>query len=105
VRLGGRAGWGALFDGADETFLAFTCDPAAVPFVGICLMRGGWPETGEPSYSVILEPCNGWPDRLDLAITRGDCAVIPPRGERLWQVSLHLGRGPAALDAVIGRPS
>ena len=102
------AGWSALYDEADEHFLAFTFDPASVPFMGVCQLRGGWPED-VPSYSTILEPCNGWPDRLDLAMSRGASVEIPANGERTWQVTLHVGQGKGALDALLtmddGRPT
>lgn len=94
------AGWSALYDEADEHFLAFTFDPTAIPFMGVCQLRGGWP-TDVPSYSTILEPCNGWPDRLDLASTRGASIDIPAQGERSWQVTLHLGQGKSALEQII----
>jgi hypothetical protein len=94
-------GWAALIDENDGHFLAFTFDPTVVPFVGLALMRGGWPESGEASRSVILEPCSGWPDRLDLAITRGACAVVPASGTRRWQVTLQLGIGRDRLDRAL----
>jgi hypothetical protein len=97
------AGWAALVDETAGHFLAFTFDPVQTPFVGICHIRGGWPAEGEPAYSTILEPCAGWPDRLDLAITRGACMIIPPQGERRWQVTLHVGTGSTALAQAISQ--
>ena len=94
------AGWSALYDETDEHFLAFTFDPASIPFMGVCQLRGGWP-TDVPSYSTILEPCNGWPDRLDLAMSRGASIAIPAKGERQWQVTLHIGQGQRALAAIL----
>lgn len=93
-------GWAALFDEGDDHFLAFTFDPATVPFVGICLIRDS--QLGDSSvYTAILEPCTGWPDRLDLAATRGAGMVIPPQGDARWSVTLHLGQGKTALGQVI----
>lgn len=94
------AGWSALYDESDEHFLAFTFDPNSVPFMGVCQLRGGWPED-VPSYSTILEPCNGWPDRLDLAMTRGASVEIPAKGERAWQVTVHVGQGKSALTTLV----
>ncbi len=95
-----KEGWAALFDESDDHFLAFTFDPAEVPFVGICLIRDS--QLGDSAvYTAILEPCNGWPDRLDLAMTRGAGMVIPPQGESRWSVNLHLGQGKAALGQLI----
>lgn len=95
-------GYAALIDESDGAFLAFTFDPQQVPFVGVCHIRNGWADVGAPSNSTILEPCSGWPDRLDLAMTRGAAMVIPPRDERRWQVNLHVGTGQVALERVIG---
>jgi hypothetical protein len=90
-------GWAGLYDPADEHFLLFTFEVAEVPYVGLAQMRGGWPENETPSYSLILEPCTGWPDRLDVAIPRGACMTIPPESERHWTVTLHLGAGESRL--------
>ncbi|MCC7358542.1 MAG: hypothetical protein IT317_03645 [Anaerolineales bacterium] len=87
-------GWAGFHDGEDDHYLLFTFAPAEVPFVGLALMRGGWPATGAPVYSLILEPCTGWPDRLDIAIPRGAAMTIPAQGERAWSLDLRLGVGP-----------
>lgn len=97
------AGYAALYDEASGHFLAFTFDPQSVPFVGVCHIRNGWREVGAPSNSTILEPCTGWPDRLDLAMTRGASMTIPAQGERRWQVVLQVGKGAEALQQVIGQ--
>jgi galactose mutarotase-like enzyme len=91
----GRA---ALYTPSNGQFVAMRFDPAAVPYVGLAAMRGGWPETGEPSYSVILEPCTGWPDRLDIAIPRGDAMEIPAKATVRWATAVHLGVGWGELE-------
>jgi hypothetical protein len=96
-----REGWAALYSPSNDHFVAMTFDPSAVPHVGIAAMRGGWPESGEPSYSVILEPCTGWPDRLDIAIPRGRAMTIPAKSAVTWEVTLHVGTGRAALERSI----
>lgn len=97
-------GWAALYHPDDEHFVAFTFDPSDIPFVGVCQIRGGWPAQGKPAYTVLLEPCTGWPDRLDLAVAHGTARVIPAGKSRQWQVQLHLGRTRAALEACLARP-
>lgn len=97
-------GWAALFHPDDEAFVAFTFDPAAIPFMGVCQIRGGWPSDGVPTYSTLLEPCTGWPDRLDLALSRGADRVVPGGGTLQWQVTLHVGHGRAALEKIVARP-
>jgi hypothetical protein len=93
-------GWAGLYDQADDHFLLFTFDPTEVPFVGLAQMRGGWPENETPSHSLILEPCSGWPDRLDVAIPRGAAVLFPGLAERTWRVRLHLGCGRAGVDEI-----
>jgi hypothetical protein len=95
-------GWSALYDAATGEFIAFTFDPTEVPFMGICQIRDGWPSEGESAFTTILEPCTGWPDRLDVAAERGAHQVIPARGEKSWRVILHIGQGKEALQSVIG---
>ncbi|MCL4545799.1 MAG: hypothetical protein M1118_14625 [Chloroflexi bacterium] len=100
-----RQGAAALLDEQTRDFVVFRFDPATVPFVGLAVHRGGWPETGQPSFSAALEPCTGWPDRLDVAIERGVAMTIPPRGTLRWSVQLHHGRGRAELERVVGTDS
>ena len=52
---------------------------------------GGWPVDEPGYYNLGLEPCRGYPDRLDHALERGDCLAARP-GERLaWQMDLCVG--------------
>lgn len=94
-------GWAALFDGASEQWLAFLFDPDDVPFVGFWANRSGWPED-RPSFDIALEPCSGFPDRLDIATTHGAATFIPPSGERRWQVRVRIGRGLQNLEETLG---
>jgi hypothetical protein len=94
-------GWAALHDGASDQWLAFTFDPAEVPLVGFWGNRSGWP-AGRPGFNLALEPCSGCPDRLDIAVPRGEHQTVPPGGELAWRLDVHVGRGRAGLDRVIG---
>jgi galactose mutarotase-like enzyme len=95
-------GWCALHDPEDGFYVAMLFDTDAVPFVGLSMNFGGWPVEGPGYYNLGLEPCNGFPDRLDLALERGSCQVVPPLGQRSWQLDLHLGRC-ASISAEIER--
>jgi hypothetical protein len=97
-------GWAALYHPDDNAFVAFTFDPKQIPFMGVCQIRGGWPAQGTPTYSILLEPCTGWPDRLDLALSRGAGMVVPGNGALEWEVALHVGNGRQALEQIIARP-
>ncbi len=96
------AGWAALYEPQEEHYAAFTFDPAEVPYVGVCTLRGGWPERGAEAFTLILEPCKGWPDRLDTAVAQGDYFSVPGEGCCQWQVKLHLGKGQPNLERIIG---
>lgn len=106
------AGWCALYDpgaGSSGTsgtgdsqsagggeFVAFRFDPARVPYIGVWLNLGGWPLSGEPCFNVALEPCTGYPDRLDLAVQRDEAATLPGSGVVEWTLRLEVGTGPPA---------
>lgn len=95
-------GWCALHDPETGRYAAFVFAPETIPYVGLSINLGGWPVTGPGYYNLGLEPCKGYPDRLDLAIERGDYAVAQP-GERLsWQMDLCVGHT-ADLPAEIRR--
>jgi hypothetical protein len=85
-------GWCALHDAADGFYVAMLFDPDEIPFVGLSINFGGWPVEGPGYYNLGLEPCNGFPDRLDLALERGSCPVVPPTGQLSWRFDVHLGR-------------
>lgn len=95
-------GWAALFHPDDDSFVAFTFDPKRIPFMGVCQIRGGWPVDGIHTYSMLLEPCTGWPDRLDLALSRGADMVIGGNETVEWQLTMHVGRTRSALEAIVG---
>lgn len=91
-------GWAALFDEETEDYLAYTFNPAEIPYVGLAVIRGEWPEAGPPVHVVVLEPCTGGPDRVDLAIVRGEHQIVPANGTLSWRFAVHLGQGRKALE-------
>ena len=87
-------GWCAVHDPADGFYLAMLFPLDRVPYVGLSINQGGWPVDRPAYYNLGLEPCNGYPDCLDVAIASGECAVAAP-GDRLeWHLELHVGRCP-----------
>jgi hypothetical protein len=95
------AGWCALHDEETDDFFAFAFSPDEVPFVGLAMIRGGWPSDADRDLIAVLEPCNGWPDRLDVAIARGACREVPPGGRLTWRLEVRVGRGRERLEAVV----
>jgi hypothetical protein len=67
-------------DGATVTF---TWDAQQIPSLGI------WVDTrGEGEARVALEPCLGYPDRMDAAAEWGRYAVLPAHGEVEWEFAM-----------------
>jgi hypothetical protein len=73
-----------------------------VPLVGFWANRGGWPPD-RPCFNLALEPCSGCPDRVDIAILRGEYQTVPAEGDLAWRLDVHLGRGRDRLDRLIER--
>ena len=96
-------GWAALHDGASDQWLAFTFDPAQVPLAGFWGNRGGWP-AGRPCFNLALEPCSGCPDRLDIAVLRGEHQTVAPEGDLVWRLDVHVGRGHDSLADITSSP-
>lgn len=86
-------GWVGLHDPETATTLRMEYDPVSVPQIGLWLNMGGWtPFEGEtPYYNLGLEPCIGAGDDLELAVHRFEShGVLPPKGERSWDLKLRL---------------
>ena len=87
-------GWCAVHDPEDGFYLAMLFPLSRVPYVGLSINQGGWPVDRPAYYNLGLEPCNGYPDRLDVAVASGDCPVAAP-GERIeWHLDLRVGSAP-----------
>ena len=84
-------GWSALYSPQERSYLAFTFSPEQVPYVGLSINMGGWPVEEPGYYNLGLEPCCGYPDRLDLAIQRGAYRIIEPLASVEWDIDLHAG--------------
>ena len=88
-------GWCALYEPVSRQYTAFLFSPQEVPYVGLSINLGGWPvdETGEQPgyYNLGLEPCNGYPDRLDIAIQKGDCPTLKAGSSHEWSLQLRVG--------------
>jgi len=75
---------------ADES-LTISFSTAEVPFLGLCFNTGAWPADGRPGEWLAIEPCSGRPDRLDVAVQRGEHSEISPQGTREWSLELATG--------------
>lgn len=97
-RLG--EGWAGFLDDASGQWLVFGFDPSPVPFVGFWANLGAWP-TARPVYHFALEPCTARPDRLDIAMERGEHMLVEAGCELSWTVEVRIGRGRDALTETV----
>ena len=87
-----QEGWCALHDPEDGYYVAMLFSPDDIPYVGLSINLGGWPVDGPGYYNLGLEPCNGYPDRLDIAIERGRSITLPARDSLKWEWNLFVGQ-------------
>lgn len=84
----GRAG---LYRKKANRSLIFSFDTERIPFLGIWLCYGGWPESkSRGDYTVALEPCSGRPDALADAIKRGDHKTIASHEIQKWELQISI---------------
>jgi len=77
----------------DET-LMYRFDPQKVPYLGLWLCYGGWPDwTDDKHLTVALEPTNGRPDSLKEAVKRDECASLGPNQSTCWSLELSFIKG------------
>lgn len=81
-------------------WLGFAWDPGAIPFVGVWLDYGGWPERA-PVNQIAIEPTTAPADDLPGAMRVGRAVALPPGGRFEWSVRLRLGLGAALLEAFL----
>jgi hypothetical protein len=81
-------GWCALLRPRTGESLRLSFAPADVPGVGVCINHGGYPPTGERTFWVAIEPCWGWPDRLDQATAMGVHATLEGWATREWELGV-----------------
>ena len=96
-------GWCALYNPSDGCYTAFTFSTAQVPTVGLSINLGGWPVDEPGYYNLGLEPCSGYPDRLDLGVQQGTCSSLAGYASVEWDIFLHAGKasGEAGLAAAL----
>jgi len=78
---------------SDESLL-FSFDVNQVPYLGIWLCYGGWPEGDTPDdYTLAVEPCSSRPDSLEKACQWGEQQKISPSTIKCWQLELQVSAG------------
>lgn len=90
------AGWCALTDTAARSGFGLAFDPAVFRSVWVFGAYGGW----RGLYTAILEPCTGYPYRLEDAVAQGTASRLAP-GETLeTEVAAVLYRGLEAVTRI-----
>ena len=84
-------GWCALYEPTSGRYTAFVFSPQQIPYIGLSINLGGWPVDEPGYYNIGLEPCCGYPDRLDLAMKQGIAACIAPAQSVEWSMLLTIG--------------
>lgn len=80
---------GLIKPGANES-IVFRFDPALVPYIGLWICQGGWPDPAHGHYTVALEPCSGRPDSLFEAIARGQNDAVAARATKRWTLRMQV---------------
>jgi hypothetical protein len=78
-------------DSTESISFHFNC--AIVPYLGIWICEGGWPNPEDGHYTVALEPCTSRVDSLAEAVGRGECAQIRPGAWKRWELRVQLQTG------------
>jgi hypothetical protein len=87
-------GWCGVHSERSGRWVAMVFSTENVPFVGLSINQGGWPVEGRGYFNLGLEPCNGFPDRLDLAVRRGAYVLARPDETVEWEFALYAGKAP-----------
>jgi hypothetical protein len=87
----GRSGWAGLYRKRTGMGLILCFDPCALPFLGLWICSGAWPERGErKQYTVALEPTTSNVDSLASAEQNGTAQSLPARERCQWRLELRL---------------
>jgi hypothetical protein len=87
----GKAG---IYKQETDESLLFSFDVNQVPYLGIWLCYGGWPEGDFPKeYTLALEPCSARPDSLEKACKWDDQQQISPSTIKCWQLEINISEG------------
>jgi hypothetical protein len=92
-------GWGALYRNRLEQGLVIRFDPSALPFLGIWICSGAWPEAGiGKQYTVALEPTTSNVDSLALAQRNETARRLGAREHSRWRLEIELLGASTSID-------
>ena len=74
--------------------LMFHFDPKSIPFIGLWLCYGGWPENEDGGdYTVAIEPATAEFDSLNRAQKSGQALEIAPGESQTWKFEISIESG------------
>ncbi len=84
-------GWAALERVRSGLRLEVVFDPAVLPWLGLWICYGGWPERAATrGYCVALEPCTAPADSLARAIKEGHARTLAPDEAHTWRIEVRI---------------
>ena len=89
-----------LVDNDDAAWLQFELDPGAIPYVGLCVNGGAWPDS-DPQVWVAVEPTMAVADDLAASHRRGGFAEVPAGSTASWEFVTRFG---PTEDAMLADP-
>lgn len=88
-------GFCGLFLPFKNESIAFRFDLKLVPYVGLWICQGGWPEShADKQFTVAFEPCSGRPDSLAEAAKRKECVALAGGETMRWWMEIEVNSGP-----------
>jgi hypothetical protein len=85
-------GWCALVRPSAEEGLELTFSSDVLPYVGLWICRGAWPDSGtRKQYTVAFEPTNAPHDSLAEAENDGSAWQLAPAERRAWTLRFRIG--------------
>jgi hypothetical protein len=96
----GKAGWASLYRQRTGQGLLFRFDPSELPFLGLWICNGAWPDRGDKrQYTVALEPTTADFDSLATAHRESRAHSLGGRGSRQWRLEIQLLGASSPLSA------
>ena len=83
----------ALYYPESNESISFHFNCAIIPYVGVWICEGGWPNPEDGHYTAALEPCTSRTDSLAEAIGGGECSRILPGAKKSWELRVQLQTG------------
>lgn len=89
-----QEGWAEIDRPRAGFRLRMSCDPSELPFLGLWLCYGGWPERpdGPHQQCMALEPTTCPYDSLEEALASGKTPSLAPGEQRRWTIEVKVRR-------------